>query len=215
MAWSFKAQDVNAAARAATDARITNSGMPFTHGKQIQEMSKRQDSFEARMAVLEGTGSVGSSESTTVEMPRQLFTPAYVECYGRVQYWSSALTRSRSMIADDQAEALVKNVIERIHAADESVSAHIDTDVSKRAAMSKPMSGSGCIRFKKGTEEGVIFQALAILIKVNDDPAQRPKLFHGMTSPPVRIRFRVEAPPGKFRIKGSRSFLRGVGQAGP
>ena len=200
-ALSFQQWDTNVAARDATDARVTSLGQAVSsQSKQIQDMAKRQDAVEARMAVLEGTGSVGSGSTTAGSGPKLLrhtFVPTFVECYGWVQDWSTAVTRARTMIADDQAEVLLKNAIAIIHASDELVSARIDTEGSKRAARSKPMTGSVRIRFKTGTEEYVLFQAQASLSKVNDDPAQRQKLFADMASPLARIRFRVEAPPWK------------------
>ena len=201
MAWTFRNTDQNVAARDATDARVTTLGQAVnSQGLQLQDISKRQDAFESRMALLEGTGSVASGVSTATGTQRvqSSFIPTFVECYGWVQDWTTAVTRARTMIADDQAEALLKNAIDIIHAEDELVSARIDTEGSKRAARAKPMSGSVRIRFKKGTEEDVLFQAQNALTRVNDDPAQRQKLFSDMVSPLARIRFRVEAPPWKI-----------------
>ena len=60
MSWTFKNADSNVAARDATDARVASLGQAVdSQGKQLQDISKRQDAFEARMAVLEGTGSGG------------------------------------------------------------------------------------------------------------------------------------------------------------
>ena len=199
--WSFKRADADGAARSATDQKVNSLGLAVeSQGKKLTEISKRQDSVESRLAVLEGTGSVGTGSTaagSAKSMATPTFAPTYVECYGWVKDWTSAVTRARTMIADDQAALLLTNAIAIIQKSDDLLVTHIDAEGSKRAARSKPMSGSLRIRFKKGTEDDILFQAQAALAQVNDDSNRRHELFVGMAAPLDRIRFRVEAPPWK------------------
>ena len=60
------------------------------------------------------------------------------------------------------------------------------------------MHASLRIKFKAGTDKDTLYVAQHISMKLNEDLALRMGLFTTMTSPLLRIRFRVESPPWKI-----------------
>ena len=168
-------------------------------GKSVEVLDKKVSSTEARLTALEqrDAASVHSASSTmTPGGGKAGFCATYLECHGWVVDWSTPLTRSQTMIGDDDASELLKNVM-RILESDDLVHACIDQEGSNRLVQTKPMHASIRVKFKSGTDKDTLYTAQTILTKLNNDLTLRMGLFENLTAPLLRIRFRVEAPPWK------------------
>ena len=200
MEWFFERTDQAEECRLRTDSKV-DVLTETVHGqtKELAEVKSRQDSVEARLAKLETQGSTGvaSTAASSVGNGASSFTPRYLECYGWVVDWSTAISRNKTMISDEDASHLLSNILELLKSHDEPLHARVDVQASQRLVKVKPMCASVRVRFLKGTEADMMHDAQTYLSGIFGDSQKRDRLFDGMTAPLQNLRFRVEAAPWK------------------
>ena len=137
MEWSFERTDQADECRVRTDSKVDAlTETVNSQTKDLAEVKARQDSVEARLAKLETQGSTGvaSTAASSVVNGGSSFAPKYLECYGWVEDWSTAISRNKTMISDEDASHLLSNIVELLKSHDEPLHARVDVQASQRLA---------------------------------------------------------------------------------